>query len=65
MPEKTADYTIISKPDYIKLKCPHCHNAIETPCEKINFYSSSWSDGGEITCPDCHQTIILGDYEYE
>lgn len=62
---KPVDYTIVSKPDYIKLECPHCHHSLEIPFDDVNFYASNWAEGGEVDCPDCNRTVILGEYEYE
>ena len=61
---KPVNFTIISKPDYIELQCPHCKQNVEIPFKNVNFYTSDWSEGGETDCPDCGLTVKLGEYEY-
>lgn len=62
---KTVGYTIISKPDYIKLRCPHCKRDIKVDFEDVNFNEDNWSDGGYCDCPNCEKEIELGDWEYD
>ena len=62
---RTADFTIVSKPNYISLMCPHCYSDIKIPWKDVcepDYWGDDW---GEVECPDCHETIKLGDYEYD
>lgn len=47
---KAVGYTIISKPDYIKLRCPHCESDMA-----VDFVGDNWSDGGYCDCPNCEK----------
>lgn len=60
-----TDYTIVSKPDYIEVKCPHCSENVRIPFDQVDFESDYWDDGGRCTCPECEKDIELGDYEYD
>lgn len=60
---KAVDYRIISKPDYIKLECPHCKRDIKVDFKDIDFEGDNWNEGGYCDCPVCEEEIELGDWE--
>ena len=62
---KPVDYTIVSRPDYIRLECPHCEKNIKVDFEDVVFHRDSWSDGGCCNCPKCGEDIELGDWDYD
>lgn len=62
---KPVDYTIISEPSYIKLKCPHCEEDVEVDFKDVDFIGDSWNDGGYCDCPNCEKEIELGDWDYD
>ena len=62
---RPADFTIVSKPNYISLMCPHCYSDIKIPWKDVCVPDYWGDDWGEVECPDCHETIKLGDYEYD
>ena len=59
---KTADYTIISAPKYIKFKCPHCKEEAEIDVKDLDF--EVW-EGGFIDCPECEKEVELRDWQYD
>lgn len=63
--KEAIGYTIISKPDYIKLRCPHCKRDIKVDFGDVDFNEDNWSDGGYCDCPNCEKEIELGDWEYD
>ena len=49
----------------ISLDCPHCGDHITIPWKDVDV-PESWSDDwGEIECPECGETVKLGEYEYD
>lgn len=58
--DRRVNYTIISKPVFIRLKCPYCHENIEFP-----FCDDYWYSGEYCDCPKCGFEIELGDWEYD
>lgn len=63
--KEPASYTIISKPSYIRLDCPHCKEDIELPFDAVDFKTDYWGDGAWCDCPECGKEIELGDWEYD
>ena len=59
---KTADYTIISAPKYIKFECPHCKEEVEIDVKDLDF--EVW-EGGFIDCPECEKEVELRDWQYD
>ena len=62
---KTADFTIVSVPAYIKVECPYCNEDIEINWHEIDApecWGDQWPD---IECPYCENEIELGDYDYD
>lgn len=58
------DYTIISKPDYIIFKCPHCKGNVEVAFSEVDFNTDYWGDGAVCDCPECGEEVELDGYEY-
>lgn len=65
MAKEPVDYTIVSRPDHIRLECPHCEEELEIDFEDVNFHQDNWSDGGYCTCTWCGKEIELGDWDYD
>lgn len=61
----SVDYTIVSRPDYVSLACPHCKEDLRINFSEVDFNTDYWGDGAWVTCPYCEQKIELGNYEYE
>lgn len=40
---KPVDYTVVSRPDYIRLECPYCEEDIKVDFEDVVFNGDSWS----------------------
>lgn len=60
-----VDYTIISKPVYIKFECPYCGEEIEVPFEEVDYKTDYWGDGARVDCPNCDKEVELNNYEYD
>lgn len=61
--EKKTDFYIKERPVSIILTCPHCANDVEIPWREVNA-PECWSDDwGYATCPECSESILLGDYD--
>lgn len=61
MKKEPVDYTIVSRPDHIRIECPYCESELEIPLEDVDFRTDCWSDGGNCDCPNCGKEIELGD----
>ena len=59
------NYTIISRPSEIAFTCPHCEDDVVMPFEEVDFYTSYWGDGANVTCPNCGMEVELDEYEYD
>lgn len=46
----------------ISLDCPHCGDRITKDVDVPESWSDDW---GEVECPECGETIKLGEYEYD
>lgn len=55
----TTDYTIISKPAYVQFECPHCHEEVEIPFNKVNYKTDYWGDGAWCNCSNCSKEVNL------
>ena len=62
---KSINYTIVSKPAYIRLECPYCYEDIEVPFCDVDYNTDYWGDGGWCDCPKCGFEIELGNWEYD
>lgn len=63
--ENAVDFTIVSKPDHIRLECPHCGNDIEIPFDDVDV-PECWQDNwGYVECPECQEMIKLGEWDYD
>lgn len=62
---KGSDFTIVSKPDYISLQCPHCNEDISIPWNDVDVPECWADDWGYVECPECEKEIKLGDYDYD
>lgn len=62
-----CDFTIISKPSYIKLVCPFCGEYIEIDWKLVPNNTASFSNiyGEQVECPCCKNDITLGDWDYD
>ena len=62
---KKASYTIVTKPCFISLECPHCDGTVEIYCEdalKIaNDYYDLWAGNAVVVieCDMCGKEIEL------
>ena len=61
----TTDYTIKSKPVYVRFKCPYCQREVGVPYLDVDYKTDSWNDGATCDCPNCGKEVELGNYEYE
>lgn len=61
---ETDHFTIVSKPDYIKVKCPYCGLDFE---DDIGHYVVEWLWYNEevAECPECEREFRLVGAEYE
>lgn len=60
-----VDFRIISTPVEICFECPFCEEEVRLLWDKINvpeYWGDEWDD---VECPNCGETVTLGDYEYE
>lgn len=64
MEEKTV-FHIDTRPVSISLDCPYCEDSIVIPWRDVNVPEYWGDDWGEIVCPECGKTIVLGEYEYD
>lgn len=62
---KAVDYTIISKPAYIKFDCPYCNEEVEIDFKEVVFNTDYWGDGAWVNCPECGEEVELNNYEYD
>lgn len=62
---KAIDYTIISKPSYIRFECPHCEEEVEVGFKEVDFKTDYWGDGAWVNCPECGREVELDNYEYD
>lgn len=60
-----VDYTIISKPSYVRFECPHCGINADVPFDKVDFKTDYWDDGAWVDCPYCEKEVELDYYEYD
>jgi predicted RNA-binding Zn-ribbon protein involved in translation (DUF1610 family) len=60
-----ADFTIVTKPNYIKFDCPKCGEEVKIwwkdVCEP-DYWGDSW---GSYPCSECGEEIELDYYELE
>lgn len=64
MSKTRVDFTIVSRPDYIVLECPHCGDEIEVEWGDVP-HDEYWDLFSDIKCPDCGETIQLGNWSYD
>lgn len=62
--EVRVDFTIVSRPSAIVLECPHCGDDIEVEWGDVP-HDDGWEYFGDIKCPDCGETIQLGNWIYD
>jgi len=65
MNEQKTDFTIVRKPDRINLECPYCEMDIDIDWDNLDVPDYWGDDWGEIECPECEHTILLGDYDLD
>ena len=57
-------YIIISRPDYIEFRCPHCNRDVKVEFRLVEYNTKFWDDGATCECPECEMEVELGSYEY-
>lgn len=62
--EDKIDFHINVKPVSIDFDCPHCGLHQEVSWGEIDVPESWIGTWGEVSCPSCEKTVILGDYDY-
>lgn len=61
-----VNYTIFSKPSYIKFDCPYCGaKDVKENFLEVNYKTDYWGDGAFVDCPNCGEEVELGDYKYD
>lgn len=45
-----TEYTIFSKPDFIKFNYPYCNEDVVTDHSNIDYDTDYWGDGGWVDC---------------
>lgn len=60
-----VDYTIVSKPAYVRFECPHCHEDVEVAFNEVDYNTDCWSDGAWVDCPCCGEEVELDSWEYD
>ena len=60
-----VDYTIISKPAYVKFECPYCHEDVEVSFDNVDYKTDYWGDGAWVDCSYCEKEVELDNYEYD
>ena len=61
-----ADYTIVSKPDYVRVTCPYCVEDVRFTFEEIDDGGSAYQGyPGSVECPECHNEFRLGVADYD
>jgi len=63
--QERIDFTIVSKPDYISLECPFCHDDIKIDWNDVDVPEDWQGDWGYVECPTCEKLISLGDWDYD
>ncbi len=58
-----TDFYINERPVSITFKCPHCDWDVTIAWDCLNVPEYWGDDWGEIECPHCGKTILLGDYD--
>lgn len=62
---KETDFYINQKPVSITFECPHCDYDVIIDWDNLDV-PDSWSDDwGEVECPHCGKTVLLGDYDMD
>ena len=62
--EKT-DFIINQKPASITFECPHCNHEGTIDWWDVDVPEYWGDDWGEVECPCCGKTVLLGDYELD
>ena len=60
---KPTDFFINQKPVSISFYCPHCDFHVHIRWEDLDVPEYWGDDWGEVECPYCNNTVLLGDYD--
>lgn len=62
---KETDFTINMRPESISFECPYCKSDVTINWRDL-YVPEYWGDDwGEVECPHCDKTVLLGDYELD
>ena len=60
-----TDFYINMRPYAISLKCPYCEHDVTINWDDLDVPEYWGDDWGEIDCPNCGKTVLLGDYDID
>ena len=69
MSDNRIDITVISRPSYITIECPHCGEEINIEYNDFlgmmtHYYYEDWIDE-VIECPECGKEVTIGSVEWD
>lgn len=58
-----TNFYIDQEPVSISFECPHCYYDVIIDWDDLNVPEYWGDDWGEVECPYCGKTVLLGDYD--